>query len=91
MIDNLGNEASLINSFDSLDDSFELLQNKNRVALNNNLIVVEIYNFSGILVRKQVFEAGLRPSIDISDLRKGNYILKIISKEMEEVHQIIKQ
>ena len=53
-------------------------------------ITTELYDSGGTLVRRQEFNFSvLRPSIDVSDLRKGNYFLKIIGKEIDEVHQIV--
>lgn len=53
-------------------------------------IATELYDSGGNLVRRQEFEiSSERPSIEVSTLRKDNYFLKIIGKEIDEVHQII--
>ena len=52
----------------------------------------EIYDFSGNLVRAKQFDKSSNvPRIDISDLKKASYFLRIIGKEVDEVHQIIKE
>jgi|GEM_PF-1954416 len=55
-------------------------------------IKTEIYDFSGNLVLAKQFEkSGSVPSIDISELKRATYFLRIIGKEVDEVHQIIKE
>lgn len=59
---------------------------------SENPIRTEIYDFSGNLVQTKQFEKSSNvPSMDISDLKKATYFLRIIGKEVDEVHQIIKQ
>lgn len=59
---------------------------------SENPIRIEIYDFSGNLLRTEQFEKSSNvPSIDISDLKKANYFLRIIGKEVDEVHQILKE
>jgi len=53
-------------------------------------LTTQLYDFGGNLVRTVNFaKSGTIPSIDISDLKKGIYVLKIIAKELEETHRII--
>lgn len=55
-------------------------------------IRTEIYDFAGNLVLAKQFEiSGNVPSIDISELKRATYFLRIIGKEVDEVHQIIKE
>ncbi len=55
-------------------------------------IQTEIYDFSGNLVQTKQFErSGSIPSIDISNLKKAIYFLRIIGKEVDEVHQVVKE
>ncbi|MEN7547254.1 S8/S53 family peptidase [Rapidithrix thailandica] len=63
-----------------------------RSNVNGDLgpITLELYDFSGNRVRQYVF--GLKdssPKIDVSGFKKGLYILKIISKNVNETHQIV--
>lgn len=49
-----------------------------------------LYDFSGHPVKELYFEdLNQRPRIDVSDLSKRTYILKIVAKDIDEVHQII--
>tara|TARA_R110002012_G_scaffold263456_1_gene446209 strand:- start:35993 stop:37474 length:1482 start_codon:yes stop_codon:yes gene_type:complete len=53
-------------------------------------IIAGLYDFEGRLVIQQQFSRlGDIQKIDVSDLKKGIYILKIIAKELEETHRII--
>lgn len=55
-----------------------------------NPVRTEIYDFSGNLVKTKQFEkSGTIPSIDITNLKKATYFLRIVGKEVDEVHQII--
>ncbi|PIE99916.1 MAG: hypothetical protein CR994_08715 [Maribacter sp.] len=54
------------------------------------LLTLQLFDFSGNLVRSDTFEANtLEKKLDISGLRKGTYFLKIIGKEVDETHQIV--
>lgn len=62
------------------------------VVTHEDPIRTEIYDFSGNLVLAKQFEiSGNVPSIDISDLKRATYFLRIIAKKVDEVHQIIKE
>tara|TARA_R110000868_G_scaffold20240_2_gene85987 strand:- start:200 stop:817 length:618 start_codon:yes stop_codon:yes gene_type:complete len=80
------------NSFDVSTNSMNSTQSELRSATALGAIQIEIYNFSGILVKSGSIEKStVIPSIDVSDLRKGTYIIKITGKDIEEVHQIVKE
>lgn len=80
------------NSFDVSTNSMNSTQSELRSATALEALRIEFYNFSGILVKSVALEkSSTTPSIDVSDLRKGTYIVKIIGKELEEVHQIVKE
>ncbi|TLF44465.1 S8 family serine peptidase [Maribacter aurantiacus] len=52
----------------------------------------EIYDFYGNLIMAKQFEKSSNvPRINISDLKQATYFLRIIGKEIDEVHQIIKE
>lgn len=54
------------------------------------LLTLELFDFSGNLVRSDTFEAKtIEKKLDVSGLRKGNYFLKIVGKEVDETHQIV--
>ncbi len=51
-----------------------------------------LYDFNGKLVLEKQFDKSTgRPSLDLSELKKGTYILRIIGKELDETHQIVKE
>lgn len=53
-------------------------------------LTIELYDFSGNRVLQNKFNKVVSiPKIDVYGLRKGTYILRIIAKEVDEVHQII--
>jgi subtilisin family serine protease len=53
-------------------------------------INLELYNFSGKIVRERKFEKGNSElKINVSGLIKGNYFLRIVAKEVDEIHQIV--
>ena len=63
---------------------------QNVSGMEKEFILIELYDSGGNLVKVQEFDISVvRPSIDVSYLRKGNYFLKIVGKEIDEVHQII--
>ncbi len=63
-----------------------------RSVTDENPLQTEIYDFSGNLMKTKVFEKSSNiPGIDITDLKKATYFLRIIGKEIDEVHQIIKE
>jgi len=65
---------------------------KTNSVTENESIRTELYDFGGNLVRAVNFGKSENiPSIDISDLKKVNYFLRIAAKETDEVHQIIKE
>jgi len=52
----------------------------------------ELYNLSGLLIKEKYFgNLGEESTLDVSNIQKGNYFLKIVAKEIEETHQIIIQ
>ncbi|WP_074674613.1 T9SS type A sorting domain-containing protein [Maribacter dokdonensis] len=80
------------NSFDVSTNSMNSTQSELRSATALGAIQIEIYNFSGILVKSiSIEKSTVIPSIDVSDLRKGTYIIKITGKDIEEIHQIVKE
>lgn len=80
------------NSFDVSINSMNSTQSELRSATALGAIQIEFYNFSGILVKSiSIEKSTVIPSIDVSDLRKGTYIIKITGKDIEEAHQIVKE
>lgn len=56
----------------------------------NRQLTAEIYDFNGVLVLTKQFDKSKENlTIDISDLKKGNYFLRIVGKEVDETHQVI--
>ena len=83
-IDKIVNEKGL----NSVDNSKSLSQKANIVG--KDFITAELYDSSGNLRKRQIFQAqDTRPRIDVSEFRNGNYFLKIIGKEIDEIHQVI--
>ena len=55
-------------------------------------LTMEIYDLSGNLVRTKRFEKSTcSTSIEISDLKEGNYFIRVLGEEVEETHQIVVQ
>lgn len=53
-------------------------------------IKLELYDFTGNTVRNLNLNSKKNESkLDVSGLPKGNYFLRIVSKEVDEVHQIL--
>ncbi len=53
-------------------------------------LLLTLYDFSSTIVKSMEFGASLEElNLDVSDLKSGNYFLKISGKDLEEVHQII--
>ncbi|MCK0157664.1 S8 family peptidase [Cellulophaga sp. F20128] len=54
-------------------------------------IKLELYNFTGNKVRNLDLDSNKtkESKLDVSSLAKGNYFLRIVSKEVDEVHQIL--
>tara|TARA_R110000744_G_scaffold166316_1_gene283371 strand:+ start:2484 stop:3458 length:975 start_codon:yes stop_codon:yes gene_type:complete len=66
--------------------------NPNSSVTLDNPIQIEIYDLTGALLRTKQFAKSVSiPSIDISDLKKATYLLRIVGKEVDEVHQIVKE
>ena len=53
-------------------------------------IYLELYDFNANNVRNKSF-SGKREEwkMDVSDLKKGTYLLRIVGKEVDETHQIV--
>jgi hypothetical protein len=65
---------------------------QSRLSIENIPIRTEIYDFSGTLLKTNSFEMSTEIlRIDVSDLAKGTYFIRIVGKEIDEVHQIIKE
>lgn len=76
----------------SEDGSRKSISSGPKSATMDGSIQLELYDFSANLFLKQNFEKSENvPSIDISDLKKGNYFLRIVGKEVDEIHQIVKE
>jgi hypothetical protein len=58
--------------------------------LNSNSLV-EIYNITGQLVSSHTFNNQSTIYLNLSDLSKGSYILKITSNNKQHIQQLIKQ
>jgi hypothetical protein len=55
-------------------------------------VTLELYNFNGTLMASQKFERlSIDTKMDISTFKKETYILRIVGKEVDEVHQIVKE
>ncbi len=71
------------------------LNTENENFRNSNLafeggITLTVYDFSATMVKSMEFVGSLEElKLDISDLKKGNYFLRISCKEIDETHQII--
>ncbi len=53
---------------------------------------VEIFDFTGQKIKSEKFEFfELERKINIKDLKKGTYFIRIVAKEIDEIHQIIVQ
>ena len=53
-------------------------------------IRLELYDFDATMVRDKSF-SGRREEwkMDVSDLKKGTYVLRVVGKEVDETHQVI--
>lgn len=55
-------------------------------------VTLELYNFNGTLMASQKFERlSIDTKMDISTFKKETYILRIVGKEVDEVHRIVKE
>ena len=73
-------------------ETLSISQSQSKSATADSSIVTEIYDFSGTLLRTDSFKiSDDMPRIDVSELKQGTYFLRIISKNVDEVHQIIKE
>jgi subtilisin family serine protease len=80
--------------FIAYDDEKSSAENGGQIrsVTEEDPLKTEIYDFYGNLVMAKQFEKSSNvPSINISDLKKATYFLRIIGKEIDEVHQIIKE
>ena len=87
-------EISIGEAKDSLSDNFNsgFINYGSESMTTDEPLTMEIYDFNGNLVRTKGFEKSTyRPSIDISDLKKGNYFIRVVGKEVDETHQIVLQ
>lgn len=51
---------------------------------------LQIYDFDGNKIKSHKFSRiGSDSKMNVSDLRKGTYILRIVAKEVDEVHQVV--
>lgn len=55
-------------------------------------VTLELYDFNGTLMASQKFERlSIDTKMDISNFKKETYILRIVGKEVDEVHRIVKE
>ncbi|NAS13574.1 T9SS type A sorting domain-containing protein [Poritiphilus flavus] len=56
----------------------------------SNALTLSVYNMSGQLLKSVRKDGGRETfSMNVADLKKGNYILKITGKGIDETHQVI--
>lgn len=59
-------------------------------ATSDGAISTEIFDFSGQILNSNDFERSSSiPSLNVSGLKRATYFLRIVGKEVDEVHQII--
>lgn len=67
-------------------DDFKEVRTENSLGK----MTLELYNFDGNMVKSQVYPSfNGEVKMDMSDLRKATYLLRILAKEVDEVHQVI--
>ncbi|PIF00737.1 MAG: hypothetical protein CR994_05140 [Maribacter sp.] len=67
-------------------DDFKEVRTENSLGK----MTLELYNFDGNMVKFQVYPSfNGEVKMDMSDLRKATYLLRILAKEVDEVHQVI--
>ena len=94
MFDVYPNPASseIFIAYDRAMVSENVLMGTSNSVTENESITTELYDFGGNLVRAVNFgKSGNTPKVDISNLKKGIYFLRILAKETDEVHQIVKE
>ncbi len=65
---------------------------ENRTLTESDPFTVELYDFNGTLVVTEKYNnLNEESSLNVSEFKKGNYILKIIARKTEETHLILIQ
>lgn len=55
-----------------------------------NPVTLRLYDFGATMVKSQTYkESSVQLRLDVGDLKKGNYFLKITGKGIDETHQVI--
>jgi hypothetical protein len=71
--------------------SFQKTDSNENIVLQKEVpFIIILHDFEGRLVKQQQFsKLGDIQKVEVSDLKKGIYFLKIIARELEETHRII--
>ena len=55
-------------------------------------VTLQLYDYTGTMIKSKSYKKGMQElKLGLSDLKKGIYILRIIGKEVDETHQIVKE